>query len=107
MGILANFLYLLRRLDAVLYLPEPFEVVRLLLRHFQFEGCHLLIFAARHLFGRRLQCLSRPGKLLTDPRAVSDADGQSHDTEEFHHVHRPAPKHHHPALVGTHAKGKA
>ena len=107
MGILPDGLYLLRCLNTVLHLAESFEIVRLLLRDFEFQRSHFLVLAARHLFGGRLQRFARSGQFLTDPRTVSDADGQSHDAEKFHYVHRPTSKHHHPALVGTHTKGEA
>jgi hypothetical protein len=104
--VLTDGLHLLGSLYAVLHLPEPFEVVVLLLGDLELQCRHFLVLALCHLPGHLLQSLAGHLERLADIAAVGDTQGQADDTGEFHHVHATAAEHHHPALVGAHAKGK-
>jgi len=106
MGILTDFLHLLGSLDTVLHLTEAFEVVVLLLGDLELQCRHFLVLALCHLPCYLLQSLAGHLERFADVAAVGYTEGQADDTGEFHHVHTTAAKHHHPALIGAHAKCK-
>ena len=106
-GILTDSLYLLSRGEAVLDIPQSFEVVILFLGNLQLQCCDLFVLRLGHGLGGVLQSLAGDEELVADPRAGSDTHAQSDDAEELHHVHATFAEHHHPTLVAAHAESEA
>ena len=106
MGILTNGLNLLGCLYTVLHLTEFLQVVSLFLGNLAFHGGNLLVLGLGHCLGGSLQSFAGYLQLRAYPAARRDAHGQCNDTGQFHDIHRPASKHHQPALIGTYTKSQ-